>query len=67
LKGTGFTGCEKSLFAGNVREKHTAGAKAHRLFSAACGTTEVVPCYKISANRRFSGLFRSLFSPYGKL
>jgi hypothetical protein len=51
---------EKSLFAGNVRQKHTAGAKAHRLFSAACGTIEVVPCYKASANRRFSGLFRSL-------
>jgi len=31
--------------SGYVGRRHPAGAKAH-VFSAAYGTTEVVPCYK---------------------
>jgi hypothetical protein len=43
----GLIPCEKS-------EKHTAGAKAQRLFCCICGTTEVVPCYKTGQLSRFS-------------
>ena len=33
------------VMSGYVGRRHPAGAKAH-VFSAAYGTTEVVPCYK---------------------
>jgi hypothetical protein len=34
---------EKYRVLAEMGENHTSGAKAHRFFSATCGTTEVVP------------------------
>jgi hypothetical protein len=34
---------EKGLFAGEMIEKHPAGAKAHPFIAAVCGPTKVVP------------------------
>jgi hypothetical protein len=34
-------------------KKHPSGAKAHHLFSAICGPTEVVPFYKTLPNSLF--------------
>jgi hypothetical protein len=45
---------EKPGKMGEYPEKHPAGAKAHPLLSAYCGTTEVVPCYKARLKRSFS-------------
>ena len=37
---------EKGLVLGGVHVGSSAGAEAQSLFCGACGTTEVVPCYK---------------------
>jgi len=36
---------------------HPSGAKARDLFCGSCGTTEVVPCYKMLAATSFSAAF----------
>ena len=59
-RGMALEAAEKGLISGEMPENHVAGAKAKPLFCGVCGTTEVVPCYKTSANRRFSGFFRNL-------
>jgi hypothetical protein len=45
---------EKLSMWGEMSEEHPSGAEAHHLFSASCGTTEVVPCYKTLPDRSFS-------------
>jgi hypothetical protein len=56
---------EKVQYSGTIDEKHTSGAKAHRLFSAACGTTEVVPCYKTAAEWSLSAACKAGVDPVG--
>jgi hypothetical protein len=45
---------------GDNSQKRPAGAKAHPLLSAACGTTKVVPCYKARSRRCISAVSKAV-------
>jgi hypothetical protein len=45
---------------GDSSQKTSCWAKAHRLLSAVCGTTKVVPCYKARSRRSFSAASKAV-------